>query len=106
MEQTQSTDLTQNTENYVENTQVNDSSDWKQNLKKVAYVLLAITLLALLGYGAYVFSVYKEAEKYKKAFEVTQQQKIFCDSIRGTQQSQRVFNFCEEFESRFKNVEK
>lgn len=69
--------------------------------------LFGIVLFILLIWGiVHVFTVYKNAEKYKKAFDITQEQLDECDRIEGTSQPKERFDYCDQLNDNYKNVER
>jgi len=76
-----------------------------KSFKFYLYLLSLIVLVGLALWLVNVFMVYRQASVYKKSYDVVQEEKKFCDSIKGTSQPKPVFDYCERFELKFKDLE-
>ena len=69
------------------------------------YLFFVILTVVIILWLANVFMVYRQASVYKKTYDQVQTEKTFCDSIQGTSQSKDVFDYCDRFQSKFKDLE-
>lgn len=86
--------------------QENSKRNWLSYLTLFFVLCLIIALILLTLWMVEVFNVYNKASVYKESYDIVQEQIIFCDKIKGTSQKQEIFNYCEQFNERFKVIER
>jgi hypothetical protein len=76
---------------------------------KPRFIVTVLGVLILIGVGAWlfhVFSVYRNAKEYKKAYDIVNTELSYCDSIKTQKESQNVFNYCDMLSDKFKGIER
>ncbi len=74
--------------------------------KRILLLIPLAALVALTAYLWHVFSIYQKATVYKHAYDIVQEQLRYCDKINSEKQERKIFDYCDEFNTRFKSVEK
>lgn len=90
----------------IETQQPKPRRNWLKILYLIFLGLLFIAIITLTLWLVQVFTVYNNAISYKEAYDIVQEQIVFCDKIKGTSQKQEIFNYCDQFNERFKVIER
>jgi hypothetical protein len=80
--------------------------NWLKSSKVIAVMVLLVGIIALVIWMIEVFNVYNKSKVYKEAYDIVQEEIIYCDKIQNTSQKQEVFNYCNQFRERFKVVDR
>lgn len=80
----------------------------KRKFLTVAIILGSLIVVVLLITGIVwarnVYNTYKNAEKYKPAYEKVKQEKEYCNKIQNTSQPKENFIYCDKFMAKFNDV--
>jgi hypothetical protein len=106
-------DTDTNTQNEVAETtvtevhteEVNAKKPFYKSLKLYFFLVLLLVIVGAVIWTINVLNVYKEASVYKKVYDTYQEEKAFCNGIKGTSQSKEVFDYCDRLAERFKDAE-
>lgn len=74
--------------------------------KFIFFCIGLVLFIALIAWLIHIFSVYKNASQYKKAYDIMERELTYCDSIKTQKESQNVFNYCELLGQKFKEVKR
>lgn len=66
--------------------------------------ILAILFLLLFFKLREMYTTYQNADRYEKAYDITQEQFKYCEEIQGEKQEKRYFDYCDVFLERFEEA--
>lgn len=104
-------DTTQNPSEVIITNESGDSEPKKKFsiwfwLKTAFFLILAVILIIIVLFLVYAVGVYRDASKYKKAYDDAISELNRCDSIKGTAQKEEVFTYCDTLRKKFGDVER
>lgn len=76
-----------------------------QSWKFWGFIILLIALILGVFVIINVITVYREASLYKKAYDIVQKEREYCEEISNTSQPRDNFVYCDKFKEKFKEVE-
>ena len=69
-------------------------------------VIGLILFLGLIWGIVYVFNVFTNSSRYKKAYDIAVEELNYCDSIEGTSQPKEKFDDCDKIQEKFREIER